>query len=203
MAQGLFVAPHNPCAHANVNAVLRLWQKKGVSFPCVVSKAMALGGAIQMMSRVKNGLVAGFIATAVVSVLEAINVYLVKMFDPFPGVVAKMIGMPGNMAMGWVMHGLIGTVVLGIAFALLYDRLPTRTPAAKGIAFAIGAWVLMMLYITMVIPQQRALPSGGFEIVAWMLVTHAVFGVVLGTVYHRLLQREKAHSHPVGAAPAH
>jgi len=162
-----------------------------------------LGGAIKMMSRVKNGLIAGFAATAVVSVLEAVNMYALKLFDPFPAVVAVMVGAPGNMAVGWLAHMVVGIVVLGTAFALVYDRLPTRTPAAKGIAFAVGAWVLMMLYITMIIPQARALPSGSGAIIAWMLVSHAIFGVVLGTVYHRLVQRDKAHAHPVGAAPAH
>ena len=156
-----------------------------------------------MMSRVKNGLVAGFAATVVVSVIEAINMYALKLFDPFPAVVAAMAGMRGNMAAGWGLHFFVGIIVLGTAFALLYDKLPTKTPAAKGIAFSVGAWVLMMLYITMIIPSQRALPSGGFEVMAWMLVTHAIFGVVLGTVYHRLMVRDKAHHHPVGAAPAH
>lgn len=156
-----------------------------------------------MMSRVKNGILAGLAATAVVSVLEAVNLYMLKLTDPFPAVVAAMVGAPGNLAVGWTVHMVMGIVVLGIAFAYLYDRLPTKTPAAKGIAFAVGAWVLMMVYVTMVIPQARALPSGGGTIIAWMLATHAIFGVVLGTVYNRLLQRDRAHTPPVGAAPAH
>lgn len=156
-----------------------------------------------MMSRVKNGIVAGFAATVVVSVLEAVNMYLLKIFDPFPRVVAAMIGVPNNMLVGWLAHLVIGIVVLGALFALLYDRLPTKTPAAKGIAFAVGAWVLMMLYITMVIPDARALPSGSGAIFVWMLAMHAIYGVVLGTVFHRMEVRSKAHAAPIGAAPAH
>ena len=156
-----------------------------------------------MMSRVKNGLIAGFVATAAVSVLEAINIFALKMFDPFPAVVARMFGMSSNLAAGWALHFVMGTIILGGAFALLYDKLPTKTPAAKGIAFAVGAWVLMLLYITMVIPQARVLPNGSGSIMVWMLVSHAIFGVVLGQVFHKLQLRDKAHSHPVGAAPAH
>ena len=156
-----------------------------------------------MMSRVKNGIVAGVTATVVVAVIEAINMFVLKMFTPFPMIVAKMFGMAGNAAAGWGLHILFGIVVLGGAFGLLYDRLPTKVPMAKGIAFAVGAWVLLMIYATMVVPGQRILPSGGFEGMAWMLVTHAVYGAVLGWAFERLLKREKAHIHPVGAAPAH
>ena len=156
-----------------------------------------------MMSRVKNGIVAGFVATVAVSVLEAINIFALKMFDSFPAVVARMFGMPNNLAAGWILHFVMGTIVLGGAFGLMYDKLPTKTPVAKGIAFAVGAWVVMLLYITMIIPQARALPSGSGSIIVWMLATHAIFGVILGHVYHKMLMRDKAHAHPVGAAPAH
>ena len=155
-----------------------------------------------MMSRVKHGIVAGISATVVVSLIEAINMFVLKMFPPFPMIVAKMFGMTGNVAAGWVLHILFGVVVLGTAFGLLYDRLPTKVPMAKGITFAVGAWVVLMIYATMIVPGQRILPSGGFEGMAWMLATHAIYGAVLGATFERLLKREKAHAHPVGAAPA-
>ena len=66
-----------------------------------------------MMSRVKKGIIAGFVATVAVSVLELVNLFLNHLFDPFPGVVAQMFGMPGNMAAGWAIHLLMGTFVLG------------------------------------------------------------------------------------------
>ena len=156
-----------------------------------------------MMSRVKIGILAGVSATAVVAVLEAINMFALKMFTPFPLVIAKMFGMTGNVVAGWGLHILFGVVVLGGAFGLLYDRLPTKVPVAKGIAFAVAAWVLLMVYATMVVPGQRIIPSGGFGGIAWMLITHAIYGVVLGWAFERLLKREKEHAHPVGAAPAH
>lgn len=156
-----------------------------------------------MMSRVKNGMLAGAAATAVVAVLEAVNMFALKMFPAFPLIVAKMFGMPGNVLAGWSLHILMGIVILGAGFGLIYDRLPTKVPIAKGITFAVAAWVLLMLYMIMIVPSQRILPSGGFDIIAWMLVTHAVYGGVLGYAFKRLLDREKHHVHPVGAAPAH
>ena len=156
-----------------------------------------------MTSRVKNGLLAGLSATVVVAAIEAVNMFALKMFPPFPLMVAKMFGMPGNVAAGWAIHIFMGVVVLGLAFAFLYDRLPTKVPTAKGIAFAVGTWVLLMGYAIMVVPDQKLLPSGGLEIIGWMLATHAIFGAVLGSTYGRLLRQDKMHVHPVGAAPAH
>lgn len=156
-----------------------------------------------MMQRVKNGLVAGFAATAVVTILEAINMYGVKLFAPYPALVARIVGAPGNAAVGWAVHILFGIVVLGIAFGLLYDRLPTKTPVTKGIAFSIAAWVLVMLYITMVMPASGSIATGGFGVIAWMMFTHAIYGTILGKVFYTLQMRDKAHLHEMGAAAVH
>jgi hypothetical protein len=43
----------------------------------------------------------------------------------------------------------------------------------------------------------------GFGSLAWMVASHAVFGIVLGSVYGRLVERDKRHRVPAGGAPAH
>lgn len=156
-----------------------------------------------MMSRVKKGMVAGFVATLAVSVLEAVNLLFGPWVDPFPGLVARMIGMPGNLAVGWIAHFVAGTVVLGGLFGVLCPRLPTDTAETKGILFAVGAWVLMMLGVFMIGDPRTFTGPAGFGVIGWMLATHAVFGIVLGNVYARLVRREKLHPHIVGGAPAH
>ncbi len=156
-----------------------------------------------MMSRVKKGIIAGFIATVVVSVLELANLFLNHLFDPFPGVVARMFGMPGNMAAGWAIHLVMGTFVLGSLFSVLYPRLPTATPITKGIVFAVAAWVAMMLVITVSGDNRTFTGSSGFGTIGWMLALHMVFGGVLGNAYARLVEREKRGAAPIGAAPAH
>lgn len=156
-----------------------------------------------MMSRVKKGIIAGFVATVAVSMLELANLFLNHMFDPFPGIVAQMFGMPGNMAAGWALHLIMGTFVLGSLFGVVYPRLPTATPITKGIVFAVGAWVAMMLFLTMVGDYRTFTGSSGFGTIGWLLALHMVFGAVLGNVYARLVQREKRGAAPIGAAPAH
>lgn len=155
-----------------------------------------------MMSRVQKGLVAGVFATVAASLLEIPNMFL-NWFDPFQGVIASIIGMPGNLAVGWGIHVFSGVFILGPLFGYLCPRLPTDTPETKGIVFAVGAWVVMMLGVFM-LGDYRTFSSGaGFGTVAWLLITHAVFGIVLGNVYARLIAREKRGATIIGGAHAH
>jgi len=46
--------------------------------------------------------------------------------------------------------------------------------------------------------------AAGFGTIGWLLITHAVFGIVLGNVYARLVTREKRQAaHFMGGATAH
>lgn len=156
-----------------------------------------------MMSRVQKGLIAGVVATAAASLLEVPNM-LLNWFDPFQAVIANVIGMPGNLAVGWAIHLISGVFILGPLFGALCPRLPTDTSETKGIAFAVGAWVVMMAGVVM-FGDYRTFSSGsGFGTFAWLLITNAVFGIVLGNVYARLVAREKRMGATImGGAHAH
>ena len=157
-----------------------------------------------MMSRVQKGMVAGFAATVVVSVLEAVNLMVGPWFTPFPGLIAFMLGMEGNLAVGWVAHLVIGTVVLGGLFGVLCPRLPTDTPGTKGILFSVGAFVVMITGVLLFGNEAIFRGTDGFSTIAWVLITHMVFGFVLGSVYGTLVAREKRMARELsGVAPAH
>ncbi|WP_339915159.1 DUF6789 family protein [uncultured Brevundimonas sp.] len=156
-----------------------------------------------MMSRVQKGIVAGLAATAVVSAMELVNVVFLKWFDPFPGVIAHLIGMDGNLAVGWAVHVVMGVFILGPLFGILCPKLPTSTAETKGIVFAVGAWVLLMLGIIMLGDPRTFTGAAGFGVVGWMLVTNAVFGVVLGKVYAGLVARDKRAATHIDGATAH
>lgn len=150
-----------------------------------------------MMSRVQKGLVAGFAATVAVSILEAANLLLGPWAVSFPRLLSVMLQTPDTMIVGWVAHFLVGTLVLGPLFAILCPRLPTDTAESKGILFAVGAFVAMGLIIAPMAGVVGERPVGmffmqaGFGTFAWMIVTHAVYGLVLGNVYGRLVGRGK------------
>ncbi len=168
-----------------------------------------------MMSRVQKGIVAGLAATIAVSVLEAANLYGAPMLgmEPwavsFPRLLSVMLQMPDVMAAGWVAHFLVGTFILGPVFGVLCPRLPTDTPESKGILFAVGAFIAMGLTVAPAVGLLGGRPVGiffmqaGFGTLAWMIATHALYGIVLGSVYGRLVERDKRAHAPAEGAPAH
>ena len=137
------------------------------------------------MQKIVAGLVAGFIATVVLSVMMVAK----SMMGIMPeldviGMLSTMMGASAMMA--WLGHFMIGTLAWGGGFAVLYGLIPGGAALAKGIAFGIAAWLGMMV---MVMPMAGAGFFGmGFGIMAPMmtLVLHIIFGAVLGTVFHML-----------------
>ena len=167
-----------------------------------------------MKSRIQKGMIAGLAATVVVSVVDLAASWLQSAmsvqpawFHSFPTLLAavanEVVGLPNAMWVGWALHFLSGTLVLGSLFGILCPKLPTDTAETKGIFFAVAAWLVMMLTIMPLHPQLGFFGVGaGFGTVAWMLLTHAVFGVVLGSVYARLVERERRAARAASSAPA-
>lgn len=163
-----------------------------------------------MMSRVQKGIIAGLSATVAVSLLEAANLYLGPWAASFPRLLSVMLQAPDLMMVGWIAHFVVGTFILGSAFGVLCPRLPTDTPESKGILFAVGAFILMGLTVAPMVGALGGRPVGmffmqaGFGTLAWMIATHAVYGIVLGSIYGRLVERDKRRARaPAGGAPAH
>jgi hypothetical protein len=155
-----------------------------------------------MMSRVQKGLIAGLAATAVVSVLEAINMTVGHWAVAFPQILAVMLQNSDTPAVGWVAHVAAG-LGLGALFGVLCPRLPTDTPESKGILFAVGAFILMGLVIAPIGGGGMFFMRAGFGSLVWMIASHAIFGIVLGNVYGRLVARERRLRVPLDGATAH
>lgn len=140
-----------------------------------------------MMSRVYKGMIAGFVAALAVSGLEIIQYLAGPWAVSFPRLVTIMIGTESMIWTGWVGHFMFGTLILGPLFGILCPRLPTETPETKGIVFVIGAFLLMGLTIAPYTGIGMFGMRAGFVTVAWLVLTHAVFGAVLGNIYARLV----------------
>ena len=156
-----------------------------------------------MMSRVQKGVVAGFAATVVVSILEAINMMAGPWVTPYPDMLAYMMGMEGNHIVGWIAHVVAGTVVLGALYGIACPRLPTDLPATKGIAFAVAAFCVLIVGLLLFgNPSVFSGRDGGMTI-AWLLVSNVIFGFVMGSVYGNLVEREKKAAKMMAGVPAH
>jgi hypothetical protein len=132
------------------------------------------------MDRIENtigkGIVAGFVATFVLSVL----------LDPLSLVVSAVWPAP---AVGWLIHFFIGTLIWGVAFAMLHDHLP-GADWLRGLVFALGAW-LVALSVGLALKTARLVAIDiNLSLLASTLAIHVIYGVVLGAVYGWLLDRE-------------
>ena len=138
-----------------------------------------------------RAMIAGFVATVVLSALMLIKSMMgvmpeLDLATMLAGMAHNMMGLPATPAVGWVLHFMIGTVVWGIGFALLYRVLPGAGAVGKGVVFGALAWVLMML-----IPMPMA-GAGLFAMKMGMmapvmtLLLHLIWGAVLGATYGAL-----------------
>ncbi len=127
-------------------------------------------------------LVAEFIATVVLSAMMVVK----GMMGLMPELdVAAMIGMMmgASVAVGWIVHFMIGTIAWGGGFALLYEHILGGNAVVKGIIFGVVAWLGMMI---IVMPMAGAGLFGmnlGIMAPIMTLVLHIIFGAVLGAVY--------------------
>ena len=140
------------------------------------------------MKNISAGLIAGFVATVVLSAMMVIK----GMMGVMPELdVAAMIGimMGASVAIGWIIHFIIGTIAWGGGFAILYDNIPGGSAVDKGIVFGVAAWLGMMLAVMAMAGAGLFGMSLGIMAPIMTLLLYIVFGAVLGGLYGMLLQR--------------
>src|SRR5215208_561588 len=134
------------------------------------------------MSDALKGVIAGFIATLVLSALMILNstIGLMPQID-----IVRLLTTLGTLtvAAAWMDHFIVGVVVWGLLFAA-FDATTTRpAPWLKGVIFGAFAWLMMM---TAFMPLAGA---GFFGVkldsttLLGLLVLHLAYGIVLGATY--------------------
>ena len=98
------------------------------------------------MNSIVAGLVAGFVATVVLSLMMVAKGMMGVM--PELDVIAMLSAMIGASAlMGWMGHFMIGTLAWGGGFVVLYGLIPGSTDLVKGLVFGFAAWLGMMMVV--------------------------------------------------------
>lgn len=139
------------------------------------------------MNKYLSGILAGLVATIVLSALMIMKGMMGLM--PDVDIIAMLAGqMGGSAAMGWVAHFMIGIVGYGLAYTLVFSKLPIGGHLVRGVALGLAGWASMMIVL---MPMMGAglfgmgLASGIMVPVATMML-HVIFGAVLGLVYSKL-----------------
>lgn len=134
-------------------------------------------------------MVAGLGATIVLSICIYIKRWMgaVPQFNLVQALVkvsTLRIGAPLVPWVGWAEHYFIGVVLWGLAFAILVPRLKGRC-WLRGIEFAIGAWVLMMVLLMPPAGAGWFAVELGYGAPLAALVLHIIYGFFLGLFYTR------------------
>jgi len=144
------------------------------------------------MRNIRKSMLAGFVATVVLSMLMVMKMVLGVMPElnairMMTAMAHGIMGTPAVPVVGWVMHFIIGTVIWGVLFALIGKSLPGGGYVGKGMSFSVLAWVLMMV---MVMPMAGTGFFGlslGMMAPVMTLILHLIYGAVLGGLYGKLL----------------
>lgn len=137
------------------------------------------------MNRNVQGLIAGAIATAVLSALMLIKgaMGLLPQFN----VIAMLAGtLGGGPVVGWIAHIAIGVVLYGLVIANLSHALPGGSSTVKGIVLGVIGWLVMMVVAMPVMGGGFFAGNLGIPVVVATLVLHLIFGAVLGFSFGRL-----------------
>src|SRR5437588_7900698 len=134
------------------------------------------------MGNALKGMIAGFVATLILSGLMLLNSTIGLM----PQI--NIVGMLANLGTlsttaAWMDHFIVGVVIWGLLFAV-YDGVATR-PAhwLKGIIVGVFAWLMMMVAFMPLAGAGFFGAKIGITALVGLLILHLIYGVVLGATY--------------------
>jgi len=138
------------------------------------------------MNKLLKGVIAGLVATVVLSILMIMkgNMGLMPDVNIIAMLAAKM---GGNSIMAWVAHFMIGVIGYGLVYVYIFSNLPFNN-LIRGVLLGLAGWLAMMVAI---MPMMGAglfglnLASGVMVPVATLML-HIIFGVVLSYVNSKL-----------------
>jgi hypothetical protein len=140
---------------------------------------------ISATDRIGNWIVAGFIATLMLSALH----------EPVL-VVTEAVGVHAPVA-GWLMHFFVGTLLWGGAFGFLHDFLPGPS-WVRGAIFAAGAAVLVLFVFAPLTGAGMLCLKLGYAAPAIVALFHLAYGGILGGIYGKMVDTDEARDYLAG-----
>lgn len=137
-----------------------------------------------MDTKIKQSLFAGIAATVVMTIIMMIAPMMgLAEMNP-PAMVSGMMGMP--IAVGWIMHFIIGIVFAASYVYFFRVKLPIGNTVLKGVVFGIVIAILAKIGMTIM----GAMAGGGtpepegsmVPMIIALVLGHVVFGIVVALV---------------------
>lgn len=135
--------------------------------------------------------IAGFIATIVMSIVQAIA----PMMGMPPMNIAAMVGsmFGGSTVVGWIAHLMMGAIVWPLVYAYLVESRLTGAPWLRGLEYGLILAIFVLVIGFPLVgamfssltpkPGFLALGMGGVMGMMGVLIGHLIYGAVFGAVY--------------------
>lgn len=135
-----------------------------------------------------RGIVAGFVATIVISMLMIMRLAagIMTWFHPVEVMnlsVQTLLGVPDNAAFGWLTHLVVGTFIWGGLFGVVAGYMPGRRYAVRGLVFGTLAWLLVMVILFPAAGSGFFGSGFGAIVPITTLISHWIYGAVLGASF--------------------
>ena len=142
------------------------------------------------MNNIPQGLIAGFVATVVMSAMLIAKGIMGIM--PELDIIATLnrMLMMGDAA-SWVVHFGYGTVLGGL-YAFFEPHIPEASHWIKGTLVGVAAWLVMMVVVMPMAGAGFFALNIGLMATIMTLVVHIIFGAVLGGTFGALVSRKSA-----------
>jgi hypothetical protein len=139
---------------------------------------MSMRTDVAIPDRIGNGIVAGFIATFVMSALH----------EPV-ALVTAAVGM--HAPLGLLFHFFVGTLLWGGAFGIVHDWL-VGPSWVRGVLFGIATALIVMLFVSPLTGSGFLCLKLGPWAPAVIALFHLSYGAILGLVYGKLVDTDEA-----------
>lgn len=143
------------------------------------------------MHRALRAIVGGLAGTTVMLAILLIGEAQSRYLIGTPAAIARFVGMPGHLYVGFAVFVLAGIVLWPLLFVAIERIRPLPDegdPAVRGIGLAVVLWVAFVLLGA---GDQRGAIL--FLYVVFSLLAHLAYGFTLGAVYARLTETDVEH----------
>jgi hypothetical protein len=138
------------------------------------------------MHRLVRAVAGGAAGTALLSLLLLMLEVETRSAVEIFAAIARFAGVPGDLALGFVLFALAGGVGWPLLFAAVERGLPLEDPATRGMVFALPLWAAF------VVVGRGDLAGSLLAVYAsFTLLAHLAYGYTLGAVYDRLADPEE------------
>lgn len=143
---------------------------------------MTMRTGVSITDRIGNGIVAGFIATLMLSALH----------EPVT-LVTESVGVRAPVA-GLLFHFFVGTLLWGSVFGFVHDYL-FGPSWLRGVVFASAAALIVMVGIAPLTGSGFLCLNLGLFAPVVVVLFHLTYGAILGGIYGKLIDTDEARDH--------